>query len=121
MGLRRGGTAGASPRRAAAGARRTRRRGLALGPLPGHDRVLVALGAAHGFKFAPLLGRVLADLALHGGTEVDLSPFVEGRDHRWYRSRKHQACISRLVESSPLKSLSFNLPASYTVAGWQAE
>jgi sarcosine oxidase len=50
-----------------------------LGPLPGHDRVLVALGAAHGFKFAPLLGRVLADLALHGGTEVDVAPFAPGR------------------------------------------
>ena len=54
-------------------------RDLVLGPLPGHDRVLVALGAAHGLKFAPLLGRVLADLALHGGTEVDLSPFAPDR------------------------------------------
>jgi sarcosine oxidase len=54
-------------------------RDLVLGPLPGHDRVLVALGAAHGFKFAPLLGRVLADLALHGGTEVDITPFAPDR------------------------------------------
>jgi sarcosine oxidase len=54
-------------------------RDLVLGPLPGHDRVLVGLGAAHGFKFAPLLGRLLADLALHGGTEVDLDPFDPGR------------------------------------------
>ncbi|HEV3496805.1 MAG TPA: FAD-dependent oxidoreductase, partial [Actinomycetes bacterium] len=54
-------------------------RDFALGPLPGHDRVLVALGAAHGFKFAPLLGRVLADLALHDGTEVDISPFTLDR------------------------------------------
>lgn len=54
-------------------------RDLVLGPLPGHDRVLVALGAAHGFKFAPLLGRVLADLALHGGTEVDIAPFAADR------------------------------------------
>jgi sarcosine oxidase len=54
-------------------------RDLVLGPLPGHDRVLVALGAAHGFKFAPLLGSLLADLALHGGTEVDLDPFDPGR------------------------------------------
>jgi sarcosine oxidase len=54
-------------------------RDLVLGPLPGHDRVLVALGAAHGLKFAPLLGRVLADLALHGGTEVDLAPFAVDR------------------------------------------
>jgi sarcosine oxidase len=54
-------------------------RDLALGPLPGRDHVLVALGAAHGFKFAPLLGRVLADLALHGGTDVDIAPFALDR------------------------------------------
>jgi sarcosine oxidase len=54
-------------------------RDLVLGRLPGHDRVLVALGAAHGFKFAPLLGRVLADLALHGDTEVDIAPFAVDR------------------------------------------
>ena len=54
-------------------------RDLVLGPLPGHDRVLVALGAAHGFKFAPLLGRVLADLALHDGTDVDIGPFAPDR------------------------------------------
>ena len=54
-------------------------RDLVLGPLPGHDRVLVALGAAHGFKFAPLVGRALAELALHDGTEVDLTPFALDR------------------------------------------
>ena len=54
-------------------------RDFVLGPLPGHDRVLVALGAAHAFKFAPLLGRLLADLALHGGTQEDLRPFDPGR------------------------------------------
>jgi sarcosine oxidase len=54
-------------------------RDLVLGPVAGHDRVLVALGAAHGFKFAPLLGRVLADLALHDGTDVDIAPFAPGR------------------------------------------
>ena len=54
-------------------------RDLVLGQLPGHERVLVALGAAHGFKFAPLVGRVLADLALHGGSDVDLAPFAADR------------------------------------------
>jgi sarcosine oxidase len=54
-------------------------RDFVLGPFPGHDRVLVALGAAHGFKFAPLLGRVLADLALHDGTDVDITPFAVDR------------------------------------------
>jgi len=64
-------------------------RDLVLGPLPGHDRVLVALGAAHGFKFAPLIGRVLADLALHGGTDVDLAPFAPDRPA--LLTREHQA------------------------------
>jgi sarcosine oxidase len=30
--------------------------------VPGHPAVVVGLGAAHGFKFAPTLGRLLADL-----------------------------------------------------------
>lgn len=36
-----------------------------LGPLPDDDRVVVGAGlSGHGFKFGPLLGRVLADLAM---------------------------------------------------------
>lgn len=38
---------------------------------PGSDRVVVGAGlSGHGFKFAPLLGRVLAELALDGATTV---------------------------------------------------
>jgi len=33
-----------------------------LGPLPGRPRVVVAVLAGHGFKFAPVLGEILADL-----------------------------------------------------------
>jgi hypothetical protein len=33
-------------------------------------------------EFAPLLGRLLADLVLHGGTEVGLDPFDPGRSRR---------------------------------------
>jgi sarcosine oxidase len=36
---------------------------------------VVGLGAAHGFKFAPTFGRLLADLALTGGTDADLADF----------------------------------------------
>jgi sarcosine oxidase len=43
--------------------------------LPDHPQVLVALGAAHGFKFASWFGRALAELALDGGTPDDISPF----------------------------------------------
>ncbi len=42
--------------------------------------MLVAQGAAHGFKFAALIGRVLADLAVEGRTDVDLEPFRVDRE-----------------------------------------
>ena len=52
-------------------------RDFVLGALPGHESVAVGLGAAHGFKFAPTFGRLLADLATTGeaGTAVDLTQF----------------------------------------------
>jgi glycine betaine catabolism A len=46
----------------------------ARAPFPGLDD-----DAAHGFKFAPLPGRVMAELALQGGSQVDLTPFAAGR------------------------------------------
>jgi sarcosine oxidase len=54
-------------------------RDFVLGPVPGHPRVFVALGAAHGFKFSSLFGKILADLAIDGATEHDLSPFAPDR------------------------------------------
>jgi sarcosine oxidase len=52
-------------------------RDFVLGALPGHENVMVGMGAAHGFKFTPTFGRLLADLASTGkaGTPVDLAPF----------------------------------------------
>jgi sarcosine oxidase len=50
-------------------------RDFVLGPVPGHPAVVVGLGAAHGFKFAPTFGRLLADLATTGTTATDLSTF----------------------------------------------
>ncbi len=42
-----------------------------VGPLPGRPEVLVASACSgHGFKFGNLVGRVLADLALDGGTDL---------------------------------------------------
>ena len=38
-------------------------RDFVLAPVPGHESVVVGLGAAHGFKFAPTFGRLLAELA----------------------------------------------------------
>ncbi len=50
-------------------------RDFVLDRVPAHPRVVVGLGAAHGFKFAPTLGRLLAELAVGGETTTDLTPF----------------------------------------------
>ena len=50
-------------------------RDFVISPVPGHESVVVGLGAAHGFKFAPTFGRLLADLAVEGRTTTDLTPF----------------------------------------------
>jgi sarcosine oxidase len=54
-------------------------RDFVLDRLPGVPQVSVALGAAHGFKFASWFGRTLADLALDGGTTVAIEPFALDR------------------------------------------
>ena len=41
-------------------------RDFVLSTVPGHERVTVGLGAAHGFKFAPAFGDMLVDVALGG-------------------------------------------------------
>jgi sarcosine oxidase len=47
-----------------------------IGRHPSADRVLLACGfSGHGFKFTPVVGEVLADLVVDGGTSFDLSPF----------------------------------------------
>jgi sarcosine oxidase len=50
-------------------------RDFVLGAVPGHPGVSVGLGAAHGFKFAPTLGRLLAGVAMQGHGDLDLTPF----------------------------------------------
>jgi sarcosine oxidase len=50
-------------------------RDFVLAPVPGHPSVVVGLGAAHGFKFAPTFGRILADLATTGETSSDIAAF----------------------------------------------
>ena len=40
------------------------------------DNIIVGAGfSGHGFKFAPLVGKILADLSLSGGTKYDISRF----------------------------------------------
>ncbi len=50
-------------------------RDFVMAALPEHPQVVVGLGAAHGFKFTPTFGRVLADLATEGRTTSDVSAF----------------------------------------------
>jgi sarcosine oxidase len=50
-------------------------RDFVLASVPGHPSVAVGLGSAHGFKFAPTFGRILADLATGGSTSSDVSAF----------------------------------------------
>ena len=49
-------------------------RDFVLDRVPGHEAVVVGLGAGHGFKFAPTLGRLLADLVT-GDADHDLPAF----------------------------------------------
>lgn len=50
-------------------------RDFLLGAVPGHESVLVGLGAGHSFKFSPTIGRVLSELAAIGETAVNVDPF----------------------------------------------
>ena len=44
--------------------------------MPGAPRIIVASACSgHGFKFAPVIGEILADLAITGGTRHDISRF----------------------------------------------
>lgn len=43
---------------------------------PKYSNVVIAAGfSGHGFKFASAVGEILSDLAIHGHTEQDISPF----------------------------------------------
>ncbi len=47
---------------------------------PRHPNVIIACGfSGHGFKFAPVVGEILADLALDGTTRHDVAHFAVGR------------------------------------------
>lgn len=54
-------------------------RDFVLSTVPGQENIVVGLGAAHGFKFAPTLGRLLTDLVVSGRTTEDISAFELGR------------------------------------------
>jgi sarcosine oxidase len=51
--------------------------------LPGHPNVIVASPCSgHGFKFAPVIGEILADLATGATTRHDIARFALARFDR---------------------------------------
>lgn len=50
-------------------------RDFVLDTLPDHPNVAIVVGAAQGFKFASLLGRILSDLSIDGETNHNIDPF----------------------------------------------
>ena len=47
-----------------------------IGRHPGHEQVIVACGfSGHGFKFVPVVGEIIADLATDGGTSHPIALF----------------------------------------------
>lgn len=54
-------------------------RNFTIDTLPGVPHIVVAQGAAHAYKFAALIGQILADLAVRGQTDCPIAPFGAGR------------------------------------------
>jgi sarcosine oxidase len=50
-------------------------RNFVLSSLPEQPNVSIANGAAHSYKFAALIGKILSELALDGATIHDIAPF----------------------------------------------
>ncbi|CAB1077359.1 hypothetical protein D1AOALGA4SA_5148 [Olavius algarvensis Delta 1 endosymbiont] len=50
-----------------------------MGTLPDHDNVLIAALAGHGFKFAPVLGEILADMLEGNESAYDVAMFSPSR------------------------------------------
>jgi sarcosine oxidase len=55
-------------------------RDFVIDSLAEHPNVHVAIGAGHAFKFASVIGRVLAELAMNGTTSSDISRFRLDRE-----------------------------------------
>ncbi len=50
-------------------------RDFVIDSLPEHPNVWIAIGGGHGFKFASVIGKILAQLAIDGRSGHDLEPF----------------------------------------------
>jgi sarcosine oxidase len=50
-------------------------RDFVIDAIPGHEDIVVAIGAGHAFKFASVIGRILSELSIEGRTPSDITPF----------------------------------------------
>jgi sarcosine oxidase len=50
-------------------------RDFVIDRLPDNPNVLVAIGAGHAFKFASVIGKILAEIVVDGATDSDISAF----------------------------------------------
>ncbi|HEX2236575.1 MAG TPA: N-methyl-L-tryptophan oxidase [Actinomycetota bacterium] len=50
-------------------------RDFVIGPAPGRANIFIGLGAAHGYKFASLIGKILMQLACDGTTPYPIEAF----------------------------------------------
>lgn len=54
-------------------------RDFILDLVPGHPRIVLGIGAGHAGKFASLIGRILAELAVDGASRYPIAPFAIDR------------------------------------------
>ena len=54
-------------------------RHFVIDAVPCQPRIIAVADAAHAFKFATLIGRILSQLALDGQTEYPIAPFRADR------------------------------------------
>jgi sarcosine oxidase len=55
-------------------------RDFVLDRIPGHEQAALALGSAHGFKFAGVIGKSLVELVFDGRAESDVSAWPAARE-----------------------------------------
>jgi sarcosine oxidase len=54
-------------------------RNFTIDTVPGYPNIVLAQGAAHAFKFAALIGKIVTDLAVRGETGYPIAPFAATR------------------------------------------
>ena len=77
-------------------------RDFVLDAVPGHPDVFVALGAAHGFKFAAVFGEIMRDFVVDAPSPHDLARVPHGPRHAHHRPPRPR--LARVAAVSPVSS-----------------